>query len=337
MTERVFSFDFIELVPFWFMKPMPFVYKNGAVVPIGEAKVSLASHSLQYGSTCYTGMRGYVRGDSVRLFRLRDHYARLVDAVKIMGWDCELSFEMFSKAIRTLIVANQPTSDFYIRPLILTESEELRLNYEPLKFDLAIYLVPFGSLFDPDRGLKLKISNWKRLSDDAIPTQAKAGGSYLNSCLAHTDAKRDGYDDALMLNAEGDLAELTGANVILMHQGKILTPPTGKGPLNGITLRSCVEILAAEGLIVEETPINRSMIHSADELIALGTAAQIQFAESVDGRKITTDGPGLIATLLRKRMDAILNREDKQFDHWVTEWPLKEGNHVIKIEKKQLA
>lgn len=304
------------------MKPMPFVYKNGAVAPIEEAKVSLASHSLQYGSTCFTGMRGYVRRGHVRLLRLREHFARLTDAVKILGWKCPLTFGQFSNALKELIQKNRPEQDFYIRPFLLTESEELRIDYTHLTFDLAIYLVPFGALFDPKKGLNLKISSWKRVSDSSMASKAKAGGCYINSCLAHTDARREGYDDAILMNEAGQIAELSGANLLAVYKGRVLTPPAGSDILDGITLRSCIEILASEGIEVIETPLDRSMLYGSEEIIAAGTAAQIQFAKSVDGRSISEEGPGPVCQLLRRKMDAIINKEDERFAHWITEWPI---------------
>jgi branched-chain amino acid aminotransferase len=298
------------------MSPMPIAHFKGKRVPLSEAKISIASHSLQYGSTCYAGMRGHIRKGSVHLFRVKEHHARLMRAMQIMGWNFSISLEAFEKALCDLIEANQPQGEFYIRPFVFSDTEALKLDYRSLKFDLAIYLVPFGSLFDPERGLQVKISPWKKIADDTIPTKAKAGGAYLNSCLATTDALRSGFDEALMTNHQGHVVEASAANLLIRIGDKLIVPPLA-GILDGITVRSALEILEDEGLAVETQNIDLSLLRSADEILVLGTAAQITFVESVDGRLIQ-ESPGPICQLLRRRMEKIINLEDPRFAHWIT-------------------
>jgi branched-chain amino acid aminotransferase len=305
------------------MASMPYVYFRGEVVPKEEAVISICSHSLQYGSTCFTGMRGYVRGDKVHLFRLKDHHERLQRSLRIMGWDCPISLQEFHDALSELVQKNQPEGDFYIRPFIVSESEVLQLDYLRLKFSLAIYMVPFGPLFEKTAGLRLKISPWRKIADEMMPVKAKAGGCYVNSSLAATDAKKSGYDDALLLDKEGYVVELTGANILLLYQGKIYTPPVGSSALDGITLRSAVEILKEEGYEVHYEPIDRSMVYAADELIVLGTAACIHFAASVDERVISRN-EGSLCHLLRKNYERIINGLDPKSEEWITAIDLKE-------------
>jgi len=192
---------------------MPFAHFKGKIAPLEDATISISSHSLQYGSTCFSGMRGHLHNGKVHLFRLEQHHARMEKSMKIMGWDFSITLDAFEKAIVELIWKNAPKGDFYIRPFIFTETLALKMDFTPLSFEMAIYLVPFGALFDPNKGLKLKISPWKKFNGDAIPSQAKAGGAYLNSCLAHTDALRNGFDDALMTDSDGNIVEASAANI----------------------------------------------------------------------------------------------------------------------------
>jgi len=303
------------------MSPMPFAFFKGKVVPISEATISIASHSLQYGSTCYAGLRGHIRDGVARVFRLQDHHQRLMRSMQIMGWDFEISFEDFKKTLQDLIIRNQPTGDFYIRPFVFSDTEMLQLNYSKLTFHLGIYMVAFGPLFDPEKGLKMKISPWKKIADDAIPTKAKAGGCYLNSALATTDAIQSGFDEALMTNREGQIVEASAANILLRYRNRIIVPPL-EGVLDGITIRSVLELLKDEGITVEVQPIDRSMILSCDELLITGTAAQISHVESVEGRLIS-EKRGPLCKHLQARMQRILNKEDPKSEKWVTDFQIK--------------
>lgn len=317
------------------MSPMPFAFFKGKVVPMSEACISIASHSLQYGSTCFAGLRGHVRGNVVRVFRLKDHHQRLMRAMRIMGWDFEISLEDFKNALQDLIQKNQPTGDFYIRPFVFSDTEMLKMDYGKLTFHLGIYMTAFGPLFDPGKGLRVKVSPWKKVADDAIPTKAKAGGCYLNSALATTDALQSGFDEALMTNQEGHIVEASAANILIRLRDRIIVPPL-EGILDGITIRSVLELLQDEGIKVEVQPIDRSMVLSCDELLITGTAAQIAHVESVEGRLIS-EKRGPLCKHLQSRMKRILEMEDPKSSEWVTEIQIKGVKNVNHSQGKCLA
>lgn len=296
---------------------MPHAYFKGKIVPTESATISIASHSLQYGSTCYAGLRGHVRSGKVRLFRVKDHHERLMQSMKIMRWDFSISLEEFENALRALIKKNRPEGDFYIRPFVFSDTQVLQLNYEKLCFELAIYLVPFGPLFDQNRGIKMKISPWKKIEESAMPVKAKAGGCYINSCLATTDAIASGYDEALMTNQAGHIVEASAANILMRLQDKVIIPPLD-GVLDGITMRSVKEILEEEGIQIEIRSITQEELSLSDELILTGTAAQIAFVESVDDQDISSK-PGPICQLLRSRMENIINNKDPLSKKWIME------------------
>lgn len=195
------------------------------IVPKEEACISLASHSLQYGTTCFAGIRGYVRSGKVRVFRLRDHHERLMDAAKILGFNYKIPYEEFEQIIIDLIQANQPESDFYIRPFLFCESESIGPCYENLTFDLGIYFVSLNSYYKVGKGMRLMISSWQKISDAAISTKAKAGGCYVNSALATLDARRAGYDEALLMDQNQHIVEASVANLFIVYRGEVFTPP----------------------------------------------------------------------------------------------------------------
>jgi branched-chain amino acid aminotransferase len=298
---------------------MPFVYFEGQIVPESMARISIASNSLQYGTTCFAGMRGYFREGEVRIMRMREHHERLMNASKILGMDLFIPFEAFKEIIAGLVKANAPDSDFYIRPFLYSSDEQLSPKKKGLTFQMAIYFVPMGHYFDPSKGMRLMVSSWRKFSDAALPTKAKAGGCYVNSYLATNEALQAGYDEALMTNDHGQIVEASVANILLVYRGRIITPPIGHSQLEGITTRSAIELLKEDGINVAFEPIDRSMVYTADELILTGTAAQYAFASSVDGRQIGSGtGPGPVCTLLRNRFEEVVNRVHPKSKEWIS-------------------
>lgn len=307
------------------MSMMPFAYFNGSLTPLEDANISIASNSLQYGTSCFAGIRGYHVGEKIRLFRLEDHYERFMNASKIMGFNFYIEYEEFKNIIEQLIVKNNPTTDFYIRPFIY--SKDLKLSPRPtgLTYELAIYLLPLASYFDQNQGMRLMVSSWRKFNDNSFPTKAKASGCYVNSFLATSEALRCGYDEALMMDQEGAIVEASVANILISYRDRIIMPPIGEALLEGITMRTMIEFIKEEGFELNFERIDRSMIYSCNELLLMGTAAQIAFAASLDGRPIGSYGespstPGPVCTLLRAKFaDVIAKKHPKHVD-WITEF-----------------
>lgn len=301
-------------------KLLPFAYFHQKIVPAKEAKVSIASHSLQYGTTCFGGIRGYYKSGDVKVFRLKDHFDRLLNGTKILGIQTKISWVEFENIIIKLVLANAPKTDFYIRPFFYSEDEFLTPCFDQIHFKLAVYMTPLSHYFDPNRGLRLMISSWRKVPDAAIPSKAKAGGGYVNSSLVKTEAHVNGYDDALMMDEQGNIVETSAANIFLVWRGQCLMPETGADLLEGITRRTVVDFLEEENIAVKSERIDRSMIYSCDELFVTGTAAQITFAESVDGRIISKDGrPGPICEMLRHKMGQAIRGEHIKSSVWLTD------------------
>lgn len=303
-------------------KLLPFACFRKKIVPLEEAKINFTSYSLQYGATCFSGIRGYVREGTVRVFRLYDHFVRLANGAKILGLKFEMSWDEFKQLMVQVIQANAPQHDFYIRPFIFTESPMLNIHFEKQVFDLGIYLAQISHVFDPLKGLRLMVSSWGKLPDNYIPTKAKAGGAYVNSALAKSEAMQNGYDDALMLDGQGNVVEASIANIFIVYRGEVLMPETGAAMLEGITRRTMAEILEEEGYKVKEARIDRSMLFTCDELLLTGTLVQIAYAASVNGRTIALDGkPGHFCKLLRKKFHDVIDGNYPRSTHWITEIP----------------
>lgn len=304
---------------------MPYVYFQGKIGPASEATISLACNSLQYGTTCFAGIRGYVRNRAVDIFRLYDHYERLMNAAKIMGFNYYMSYENFYHVIGELIGKNQPTSDFYIRAFLLAPGEQLAPKPKGLNFDLGVYFVPLGNYFEQDKGIRLMISSWRKFSDTSFPTKAKAGGCYVNSFLATAEANRCGYDEALMMDQDGYIVEASVANLLLVYRNRLLMPELGSAQLEGITMRTVAELLREEGLEISYERIDRSMVYTCNELMLLGTAAQIAFAESVDDRLICNGIQGPILQIARKAFQRAIEGTHPIAKNWISKFLLKEA------------
>lgn len=304
---------------------LPYCYFNQKIVENHAAKLSITSQSIQYGATCFAGMRGYHQGDKMILFRVEDHYARLMRGAKIMGMNVDLEELEFKEILTELIQKNHPKKDIYIRPFLYTDDDYVGPRFDRAPFYLAVYMLELSHYMDPDIGLRLMISSWRKYSDSSVSTKAKAGGVYLNSALATTEARNNGYDEALLLDHEDNLCEASIANVLLSYQGELYAPPVGAGALDGWTLRTVLQILEDEGIEVKREVIDRSMIYSADELILTGTAAQVLFAGSVDGRPIKEGQQGEICKLVRKRFKEIIEGKSPRSKDWLTPIPLKHG------------
>lgn len=302
---------------------MPYVYFRGCLQPHHAAHVSLACNSLQYGTTCFGGIRGYVRQGQVKIFRLEDHHERLMTAAKILGFNYHISYEAFHAAIAELVLANKPQSDFYIRPFIFAPDEVLAPKPVGLNFDLAIYFVPLGQYLDTSKGLKLMISSWRKFPDAALPTKAKAGGCYVNSFLATAEVMRCGYDEALLMDHEGYVVEASVANLLMVYRNRLLVPEVGSAQLEGITMRSAIELLQSCGHKVEFARFDRSMLYGCSELMLLGTAMQVAHASEVDGRIIGDGKSGPVCHMLRRQFEALIESEDSSFENWLTPFALE--------------
>jgi branched-chain amino acid aminotransferase len=289
---------------------MRYAYFKNHVVPKEEAHISIASHSLQYGTMCFGGMRGYVHQKEVRMIRLRDHYDRLMNASKSLGFNFFVPNDNFIEIIGQLIKANAPEADFYVRPFIYSSDEVIGPCMDERNYDLAMYFLPLHQYFKKADGLRLMICSRKKFSDATMPTKAKASGCYLNSALATSEARRCGYDEALLMDDYGNIVEASVANLFVVYRGKVLTPPLGSGPLEGITMRTVIDLFKDEGIDVEYTMIDRSMLYCADEVFLTGSAAQITYVESVDSR--------IIGPYATPRMGPVCERAQKLFSDLIT-------------------
>lgn len=273
-------------------KQYPHAFIRGQVVPFEEATVSIATNALHYGGGIFGGIKAIKTDKGLAVFRLDDHIARLQKSCRILHFPFELDADKVKQQIIELIQKNQPTGTTYIRPLIYRSDTALAPAIDG-EYDLAIYLLDMPNYFDPTKGTRVMVSSWQRNADNAIPPRTKATGGYINSALAINDATENGFDSAIMLDAQGNVSEGAVMNIFLVRDGKLITPSTDSSILEGITRRTVIELAQEWGIEIVERSVNRSELYIADEVFFCGTAANISWCPQIDS---TTFGakPGAI-------------------------------------------
>lgn len=304
---------------------MPYVYFDDAIVDDHNAKLSIDSQSVQYGLTAFGGMRGYYQKDHIRIFRLRDHFERLLTAAHTLGMSFQMDFTNFSEIIQQLIEKNGVKQDIYIRPFLYTNSNSLRPKFDDRPFQLAIYFVPFSNFIPFDKGLNVMISSWRKTPDASIPSKAKAGGGYLNSALATSQAIRCGYDEALVMNENWNIVEASVANIFAEYRGDIITPSINNDVLEGITFRTAVTLLKDMGHNILFDTLDRSILYGAGEVFLTGTAMQLVFINSIDSVVIgdISHRPPPIYTKLKEYFHMILEGKKSKYKEWLFDFSTK--------------
>jgi branched-chain amino acid aminotransferase len=260
------------------------IWMNGELVPWGDAKVHVLSHVLHYGSGVFEGIRAYSTERGPAVFRLMDHLKRLERSAAVYFMDLPYSGEELRQATHELIAANG-LDTCYIRPLAFRGYGELGINPLTCPVDVMIAVWPWGAYLGEealDKGVRVMTSSWRRIGQNTLPAAAKASGQYLNSQLAKMEAMHSGYDEAILLNEGGYLADGSGENVFVVRDGVLTTPPTTASCLPGITRDTVVRIARGMGYEVREVDVVRTDLYNADEVFFTGTAAEITPIHSVD-------------------------------------------------------
>jgi branched-chain amino acid aminotransferase len=297
----------------------PYAFFEGKVVKIEDAKVSIMTNALQYGTAIFGGIRAYYNADenAAYVFRLDDHYTRFLSSAKILGCPIPYDKEQLKKITLDLLKKNKPTTDAYFRPYAYVGNLELGPNLANVTLDFALYMIPLGEYLPVSKGLNMMVSSWERISDNAIPSRAKASGGYINSALARKEATDNGYDEAILLNKDGHVSEGSAENFFMIRNDVLITPSVSEGVLEGITRRSVVQIARDIGIPVEMRSIERTELYVADEIFLSGTGCQVAWVQSIDKRVITPKiGP--ITKKLQDKFFSIVRGNDKDYSEWCT-------------------
>lgn len=295
------------------------IWLDGNLVPESEAKVSVLTHALHYGTSVFEGIRVYETERGPAIFRLQEHARRLHDSARILLMRPPVSVNEVEDAIISTVRANGLKSG-YIRPLFWYGADSLGINPGRNRTHFMVATMPWGSYLGEDvvrQGAKLMTSSWRRSPGDVIPTKSKAGGNYINSVLANQEARDNGFDEALLLDKQGFVAEGSGENVFFFI-GDVLYPIAHSVNLRGITRDSVIQIARAMGTEIVPTMATRDELYIADEIFLVGTAAEVTPVASLDRRPIGAGRAGERTLAIRQRYIDVVTGKVPEFDHWLT-------------------
>lgn len=290
-------------------------------VPMSQANLNISSSAVLYGLSIYTvfSVNWDAKNKHLLVFRLEDHYQRLLNSAKIMDFHNfveQWPFEKFKATMLDLLMRNKIDQDVLVRVTVFIDEQLAGTKIHGLKNSLSAFVYPLGQLH-PKNGISACISSWERNADNAIPARAKVNGSYINASLMKNEALLNGYDDAIAVDHFGHVSESTVANVFLVRGGKLITPDTATDILEGITRDSILQLAKHLHIPVEQRTVDRSELYIADEVFLCGSSAGIVPITSIDKRPIGTGQPGNVSKQLSKEFDAILHGKATDFGHWL--------------------
>jgi branched-chain amino acid aminotransferase len=295
------------------------VYFGGQYMPLHEARVGILTHALHYGTGVFEGIRAHwdEAGQDLFLMRPLEHFERWKRNCGILRIEVPATTEQLCAIAVQLLRRNRLRTDVYIRPLAYKSAE--RVGVSPDDRDaFAMVALPFGEYLHSDMGLHATVSSWRRIEDNAIPARGKICGAYVNSALASDDARRAGFDEAILLNESGQVAEGSTSNIFMVRRGRLITPPVTENLLEGITRNSVMELAEREiGLTPFERPIDRSELYVADELFLTGTAVGIAPVVRVDHRPVKDATVGPVTSQLRHLYIEAVHGRLRDYGKWL--------------------
>jgi branched-chain amino acid aminotransferase len=303
----------------------PHAYFQKQIVPLEEAKIGVMTHAFNYGTGVFEGIRGnWNEADhTIYMFKVREHLARLRMSAKICRINISETDEEIEELIKQVVAKSNIREDQYIRPLAYKSSEAIGVRVHDLDDDLLIFAAPFGPYLDIDAGARVQTSTWRRVDDMSIPARAKTTAGYLNSALAKTEAMQNGFDEAILLNPDGHVAEGSGENIAIVRDGRIITPARSDNVLEGLTMSTILGLAQSEfGVEVESRTIDRSELYVADEVFMTGTAAHVTPILEVDRRPVANGDVGPISKQLQTLYFDIIYGRNAKYASWCTAVPM---------------
>ncbi len=299
------------------------IWMNGELVPWEDAKVHVLTHGLHYGTGVFEGIRAYDTPRGTAIFRHADHLDRLFQSAGMYYMEIPYSRDELRAAIHDLIGRNGLAS-CYIRPIVFRGAGPMGLYPLDCPVDVAIAVWQWGAYLGEEgkqRGIRAKVSSWRRLSPDALIPAAKACGQYLNSVLAKIESSKAGYEEAILLDQVGNVCEGTGENLFLVKDGRIATPPFTSSILGGINRHSAIQIARDLGYEVDEREIARGELYMADEIFLTGTAAEMTPVREVDDRPVGAGEPGEITRAVQSAFEDALHGRSDRYADWLDVLP----------------
>jgi branched-chain amino acid aminotransferase len=294
---------------------LPTAYFENQFIPFENAKLSIATHALHYGTGAFGGLRGIPDPNNpkqILLFRLDRHCQRLSQSAKFLNFD--LPADRIQTLITEFVEKNQPQVPFYMRPFIYTSDLGITPRLHDIEKSFFIYGVELGDYLSPD-GVRCRFSSWYRQEDRSLPLRGKISGAYITSSLAKTEAVESGFDESILLNTQGKICEASGMNIFVVRNGRIFTPGVDQDILEGITRDSIIQIARDLGYEVVERPVDKTELFIADEAFLSGTAAKITPIKKIENYPLPLERP--ITNQLKDKITAITENRDSDYSQWV--------------------
>lgn len=301
------------------MKETGKIWMNGNLVPFKDAKVHVLTHALHYSTSIFEGIRCYNTLNGSGIFRLPEHIDRFFKSAKLYSMKMQFSKKEISDAIIKTVKSNR-LKECYIRPLAYYGHGTMGLTPTQNKVDVSIACWEWNmgeSKAGKFSGAKCKVSSWMKIDSRSQPMQAKAAANYSNAALARMEALENGYDEAIMLNLQGKIAEGSAENIFIVKDDIIQTPPISAGGLEGITRDSVIKIIEDNGFVIERE-LERDDLYTADEIFMTGTAAEVKSVTQIDKVKIGNGKMGNITKALQKSFSDVTMGKDERFLSWLT-------------------
>lgn len=294
------------------------IWLNGELVEWDQAKIHVLTHGLHYGTGVFEGIRCYETSEGTVIFRMQEHVKRLFNSAKIYMMEMPYGFDDICDAIINTVKINS-LPNCYVRPIAYYGYGKMGVT--PLnRVDVAIAVWKWDEYLKSDskEGLRCMVSSWRRIDPRTMPLQAKATANYANSVLARMEALKSGYDEGIMLNIDGMVAESSAENIFLVKDGMLITPPTTAGALEGVTRDSVLEIAKQNKIPFQITDVTRDELYIAEEVFLTGTAAGIKPVIEVDKRLIGNGDVGIVTKELRRLYEEVVTGRDGRFSKWLT-------------------
>ncbi len=295
------------------------IWFDGKMVPWREAQVHVLTHTLHYGMGVFEGVRAYKAEQGTAIFRLEDHTNRLFESAHILAMPIAFDKATINAAQKAAVKENNLDSA-YLRPMCFYGSEGMGLRADNLKVHTIVAAWEWGAYLGEDNmknGLRIKTSSFTRHHVNITMCKAKANGNYMNSMMALQEAMRDGYDEALLLDVDGFVAEGSGENIFLVKDNIIYTPELTSA-LDGITRKTLIQIATDEGFEVREKRITRDEVYIADEAFFTGSAAEVTPIRELDGRAIGSGTRGPVTEKLQSLYFDVVHGRIEKYNHWLT-------------------
>jgi len=295
-------------------------YFEGNYVALKDAKVSIMTHAFMYGTATFEGIRAYWNAEQETLYGLflREHMERIRNSAKMLLMDNLPSVEELVGIVAETIRRNGFRQDAYVRPSFYKSTRAIGVKLHHLDHELYVIATPFGNYVDIEKGIRIMTSTWRRNADEALPARGKIVGGYVNMAFQKSEAELNGFDEALVLTPSGHASEASAANMFVVRDGTLLTPPVSDDILEGVTRKAILQLAKDAGIPVEVRSIDRSELYVCDEVFLCGTGVQVSAVIEVDHRAVGTGAIGPVARLISERYFKAVRGNLPEYRSWLT-------------------